>query len=49
MASGQESAAAAQLRALAHQAMGLSPRWLSADVASALALEAEALRAALTP
>jgi hypothetical protein len=48
MASGQDSAAAAQLRALANQAMGLSPRWLSPEAASALADEADSLRAALT-
>ncbi len=49
MASGQESAAVAQLQAFANQAMGLSPRWLSANVASALAGEADSLRATLAP
>lgn len=49
MASGQQSAAVAQLQAFANQAMGLSPRWLSADVASALAGEADTLRAKLAP
>jgi hypothetical protein len=48
MASGQDSAAAAQLQALANQAMGLSPRWLSPEAASALADEADVLRAALS-
>jgi hypothetical protein len=48
MASGKDSAAAAQLQALANQAMGLSPRWLSPEAASALADEADSLRAALT-
>jgi hypothetical protein len=47
MAGGQDAAAAAQLRALANQAMGLSPRWLGSEAASALADEADALRAAL--
>jgi hypothetical protein len=47
MASGQEAAAAAQLRALANQAMGLSPRWISTDAASALADMADVLGAAL--
>jgi hypothetical protein len=47
MASGQDAAAAAQLRALANQAMGLSPRWLSTDIASALADMASDLEAAL--
>jgi hypothetical protein len=47
MASGQWSAAAAQLQALANQAMGLSPRWLSAGDATALADAAADLRVAL--
>ena len=49
MASGQQAAAMAQLQALANQVMGLSPRWISPEDAEALAAEAEALRAALTP
>jgi hypothetical protein len=49
MASGQESAAVAQLQAFVNQVMGLSPRWLGEDVASALAGEAESLRATLSP
>jgi hypothetical protein len=48
MASGQGAAAVAQLRALANQAMGLSPRWLSALDAAALAAAADALRESLT-
>jgi hypothetical protein len=47
MAGGQQAAAAAQLLALANQVMGLSPRWISADDAQAMATEAEALRSAL--
>jgi hypothetical protein len=49
MINGQDAAAAAQLQALANQVMGLSPRWLSTDAASALADAADALRAALAP
>ena len=49
MASGQDAAAAAQLQALANQAMGLSPRWLDAATASAFAAEADAVRATLHP
>ena len=49
MAAGQTAAAAAQLQALANQAMGLSPRWLSADAAAVLATQAHALRSALHP
>lgn len=47
MASGQWSAALAQLQAFANQVRGLSPRWLSAESADALAAAASALRAAL--
>ena len=49
LASGQMSAALAQLQALANQAQGLSPRWLSAGVADGLAQASLALRDALTP
>ncbi|HYN64298.1 MAG TPA: hypothetical protein VES36_06800, partial [Candidatus Limnocylindrales bacterium] len=49
MASGHDAAAAAQLQAFANQAMGLSPRWISAEAAAALADEADALKAALAP
>jgi hypothetical protein len=48
MASGQDAAAAAQLRAFANQAMGLSPHWLSDEAASALAVMASGLEAALS-
>ena len=47
MASGQWSAAGAQLQAFANQVRGLSPRWLSADDATVLAEAAANLRAAL--
>jgi hypothetical protein len=47
MASGQWSAAGAQLQAFANQVRGLSPRWLSADDATALVNAATTLRAAL--
>jgi hypothetical protein len=49
LAAGQQSAAAAQLRALANQVMGLSPRWIAIAEAEAMAAEADALRAALAP
>ena len=49
MASGQLSAALAQLQAFANQVHGLSPRWLSADAADALAEAATTLRDALSP
>ena len=49
LASGQLSAALAQLQAFANQVQGLSPRWLSADATSALAQAATALRQALSP
>jgi hypothetical protein len=49
MASDQDAAAAAQLLAFANQVMGLSPRWLSTDEASALADMASDLGAALRP
>jgi hypothetical protein len=49
LAKGQDSAAAAQLQALAKQTMGLSPRWLDASTASAFAAEADAMRATLRP
>ena len=48
MASGQLSAAAAQLQALANQVRGLSPRWLTVADAIALADAAADLRAALS-
>ncbi|HEX6474990.1 MAG TPA: hypothetical protein VF114_07895, partial [Candidatus Limnocylindria bacterium] len=49
LASGQLSAALAQLQAFANQVRGLSPRWLGADAADALALAATSLRQALSP
>jgi len=49
MQAGQDAAAAAQLQALANQVMGLSPRWISAADAGALAAEADRLRASLAP
>ena len=44
---GQSMAAAAQLQALANQVMGLSPRWISALDAEAIAEEADRLRSSL--
>ena len=49
LASGQLSAALAQLQAFANQAQGLSPRWLTADAADALAQASTALRNVLSP
>jgi hypothetical protein len=49
LAGGQLSAALAQLQAFANQVQGLSPRWLSADAATALAEAAAALRQAFSP
>ncbi|HEX6656252.1 MAG TPA: hypothetical protein VF153_08585 [Candidatus Limnocylindria bacterium] len=49
MQAGQSAAAAAQLQALANQVLGLSPHWISAADAQALASEADRLRAALVP
>lgn len=47
MDSAQWAAARAQLQAFANQVQGLSPRWLSAESADALAAAASALRTAL--
>ena len=49
LAAGQLSAGLAQLQAFANQVQGLSPRWLSSDVADALAAAAADLRQALSP
>lgn len=49
LASGQLSAALAQLQAFANQVQGLSPRWLSADAATALVQASATVRSALGP
>ena len=49
LASGQLSAALAQLQAFANQVQGLSPRWLSADAANALVQASATVLSALSP
>ena len=49
LGTGQKAAAVAQLQALANQVRGLSPHWISAPNARAMAAEADRLRSVLDP